>query len=65
MPAIQPKVGSSEAPATHKQSSRKGRKAWRKNIDVTEVETGLEQLNDQIIKGFVDQQEPQTMRNPY
>ncbi|WVQ82876.1 hypothetical protein IAT38_005012 [Cryptococcus sp. DSM 104549] len=31
------------APATHGQSSRKGKKAWRKNIDITHEEEALEQ----------------------
>lgn len=31
------------APATHGQSSRKGKKAWRKNVDITAEETALEQ----------------------
>ena len=30
------------APSQHSQSSRKGKKAWRKNIDIDEVEEGLE-----------------------
>lgn len=32
------------APAQHNQSSRKGKKAWRKNVDLEEVEEGLESL---------------------
>lgn len=32
------------APAQRTQSSRKGKKAWRKNIDIDEVEEGLEEL---------------------
>ena len=42
-----------KAPAQHKQSSRKGKKAWRKNIDVTEVESGLESVREEITHGFV------------
>ncbi|KAI8635253.1 ribosome biogenesis protein Nop53/GLTSCR2 [Xylariaceae sp. FL1651] len=53
MPAIHPPTASTEAPATYKQPSRKGKKAWRKNVDVTEVTKGLEELNDEIIKGGV------------
>ncbi|QIW99718.1 hypothetical protein AMS68_005236 [Peltaster fructicola] len=41
------------APATHKQPSRKGKKAWRKNVDLTEVQAGLENVRDEIIKGGV------------
>ncbi|KAF9452083.1 P60-like protein [Macrolepiota fuliginosa MF-IS2] len=32
------------APAQHNQSSRKGKKAWRKNVDLGDVEEGLESL---------------------
>ena len=39
------------APAQYKQPSRKGKKAWRKNVDVTEVQSGLEEVRDQIILG--------------
>ena len=38
------------APAQHKQPSRKGKKAWRKNVDVTEVQEGLEEVREQVIK---------------
>ena len=44
-----------EAPHQYKQSSRKGKKAWRKNVDVSEVQTGLEIVRDEVIKGFVEQ----------
>lgn len=40
-----------EAPAQHKQPSRKGKKAWRKNVDLTEVQSGLEVVRDEVIKG--------------
>lgn len=30
------------APAQHNQGSRKGKRAWRKNVDIEEVEQGLE-----------------------
>ncbi|CAK7211221.1 hypothetical protein SEUCBS140593_001098 [Sporothrix eucalyptigena] len=53
MPVIQPRAGSYTAPQQHKQPSRKGRKAWRKNVDVSEVERGLEERNDEIIKGGI------------
>ena len=32
------------APAQHNQSSRKGKKAWRKNVDIEQVESGLENM---------------------
>ncbi|KAJ4155462.1 hypothetical protein LMH87_000703 [Akanthomyces muscarius] len=54
MPVIKPLTGdSNEAPSQYKQTSRKGKKAWRKNVDVTEVQKGLEDLNEEIIQGGV------------
>lgn len=53
MPVIKPLKGSTDAPATYKQPSRKGKKAWRKNVDVTEVQKGLEDLTEAIITGYV------------
>ncbi|EEY22233.1 60S ribosome subunit biogenesis protein NOP53 [Verticillium alfalfae VaMs.102] len=53
MPVLKPLSGSTEAPQQHKQPSRKGKKAWRKNVDLTEVEQGLNALNDEIIRGGV------------
>ncbi|KAF2230159.1 P60-like protein [Viridothelium virens] len=41
------------APAQHKQPSRKGKRAWRKNIDISEVNEGLEEVRDQLIQGGV------------
>lgn len=39
-------------PATYKQSSRKGKKAWRKNIDVEDIERNLqEQAQNEINYG--------------
>ncbi len=37
-------------PATHRQPSRKGKKAWRKNVDLTDVQSGLQTARDEIIK---------------
>ena len=45
-------AGSGEAPKQFTQPSRKGKKAWRKNVDVTEVEEGLRELNNEIIRGY-------------
>ncbi|KAH6889159.1 ribosome biogenesis protein Nop53/GLTSCR2 [Thelonectria olida] len=54
MPVIQSKTAvGGEAPQQYKQPSRKGKKAWRKNVDVTEVQDGLKQLNEEIIRGGV------------
>ena len=35
------------APSQLNQSSRKGKKAWRKNVDIGEVEQGLEGLRQE------------------
>ncbi|TQN71126.1 Ribosome biogenesis protein NOP53 [Colletotrichum shisoi] len=53
MPVLKPLSGDGDAPQQHKQPSRKGKKAWRKNVDVTEVQDGLDELNKQIIAGGV------------
>ncbi|KAF4983762.1 hypothetical protein FDECE_17232 [Fusarium decemcellulare] len=54
MPVIQSKTaGAGEAPKQFSQPSRKGKKAWRKNVDVTDVQQGLEELNKEIIQGGV------------
>ncbi|KAH7035661.1 p60 domain-containing protein [Microdochium trichocladiopsis] len=58
MPVIKPAAGPTTAPASYKQPSRKGKKAWRKNVDVTEVEEGLDELNEEIIKGGVLAERP-------
>lgn len=39
-----------KAPATHAQPSRKGKKAWRKNVDISEVQQGLDDVRNEIIK---------------
>ncbi|CAZ80747.1 unnamed protein product [Tuber melanosporum] len=38
---------------TSRQPSRKGKKAWRKNVDITDVSAGLESLREEIIQGGV------------
>lgn len=53
MPVIQRATGNPNAPAQHSQPSRKGKKAWRKNVDLTEVSKGLEDVNEEIIQGGV------------
>ncbi|KAK6508190.1 hypothetical protein TWF506_010290 [Arthrobotrys conoides] len=35
------------------QTSRKGKKAWRKNVDISEVTTGLDQVRTEIIQGGI------------
>lgn len=39
------------APQQYKQTSRKGKKAWRKNVDIAHVQTGLEQVREEEIEG--------------
>ncbi|KAG8921290.1 hypothetical protein FRC03_002639 [Tulasnella sp. 419] len=34
------------APSQHSQPSRKGKKAWRKNVDLTDLEKGLESIRE-------------------
>ena len=41
-----------DAPKQFAQPSRKGKKAWRKNVDITEVQEGLRSLKDEEIKGY-------------
>ncbi|KAF2744231.1 P60-like protein [Sporormia fimetaria CBS 119925] len=46
-------ASTASAPATFKQPSRKGKKAWRKNVDVTQVQEGLDDVREQIVQGGV------------
>lgn len=55
MPILQQKTVAPGAPQQYKQSSRKGKKAWRKNVDVTEIQEGLEEVRDEVIKGYGSQ----------
>ncbi|PFH58815.1 hypothetical protein XA68_13183 [Ophiocordyceps unilateralis] len=59
MPIVRgPQGESTSAPEQHDQPSRKGKKAWRKNVDVSEVEKGLRVLNEEIIRGGVIKEKP-------
>ncbi|KAM0716961.1 hypothetical protein Q7P37_006813 [Cladosporium fusiforme] len=49
---------SKTAPATHKQSSRKGKKAWRKNVDVDDLQQGLENAREEVILGGIISERP-------
>jgi nucleolar protein 53 len=40
-----------QPPRQFKQPSRKGKKAWRKHVDITEVQEGLEAVRGEIITG--------------
>jgi len=42
---------SMQPPQQHKQPSRKGKKAWRKNVDVSDVQLGLEEALEEQVKG--------------
>ncbi|SMN22133.1 similar to Saccharomyces cerevisiae YPL146C NOP53 Nucleolar protein [Maudiozyma saulgeensis] len=45
----------SARPAQYKQSSRKGKKAWRKNIDLTDIEKSIEdKIEQEITHGVAD-----------
>jgi nucleolar protein 53 len=52
MPILKPATVSPDAPQQHKQHSRKGKKAWRKNVDLSEIQEGLEVVRDEVIKGY-------------
>ena len=42
------------APSQRTQSSRKGKRAWRKNVDLDEVEEGLEEIRaEERVSGYV------------
>lgn len=42
------------APSQLNQSSRKGKRAWRKNVDIGEVEEGLEEMRaEERVIGYV------------
>jgi hypothetical protein len=47
-----------QPPRQFNQPSRKGKKAWRKNVDITEVQEGLEVVRDEIITGYVGHHGP-------
>ncbi|KAL8728173.1 MAG: hypothetical protein Q9166_005567 [cf. Caloplaca sp. 2 TL-2023] len=40
------------------QRSRKGKKAWRKNVDVSEIQEGLENVREEVIKGGIVAEKP-------
>ncbi|PYH68825.1 Nop53-domain-containing protein [Aspergillus vadensis CBS 113365] len=46
------------APKQYKQPSRKGKKAWRKNVDIDEVQEGLRVLKEEEIKGGLLSEKP-------
>jgi nucleolar protein 53 len=42
-------------PLQPSQPSRKGKKAWRKNVDIGDVERSLDKARDEQIAGYVSQ----------
>lgn len=44
---------SAASPQQYQQPSRKGKKAWRKNVDISEVQEGLRNLKDEETKGYL------------
>lgn len=58
LPASGPKmIGHSTlgAPSQHTQASRKGKRSWRKNVDIEDIEEGLEGLRaEERITGYAD-----------
>ena len=50
IPSMPPSSTSKRAPSQKAQPSRKGKKAWRKNVDITPVQAGLETLREEIIQ---------------
>lgn len=47
-----------DAPQQYKQPSRKGKRAWRKNVDVSEIQEGLETVREEVIQGGVVAEKP-------
>ncbi|KAL1955294.1 hypothetical protein VTO42DRAFT_8826 [Malbranchea cinnamomea] len=47
-----------QAPQQYNQPSRKGKKAWRKHIDLTDVQEGLERVREEEIEGGVLAEKP-------
>ncbi|KAA6409281.1 MAG: hypothetical protein FRX48_06834 [Lasallia pustulata] len=47
-----------EAPQQYKQPSRKGKRAWRKNVDVSEIQEGLETVREEVINGGIVAEKP-------
>lgn len=42
------------APSQHTQSSRKGKRAWRKNVNIEDVEKGLDSIRtEERVTGYV------------
>lgn len=46
---------STQPPQQYRQTGRRTKRDWRKNVDVSEVQKGLEQARTEQIEGFVVQ----------
>lgn len=46
-------AATSDAPQQYKQPSRKGKKAWRKNVNISEVQEGLANVREDEIQGYL------------
>ena len=44
-------VPSVDGPRQVKQKSRRGKREWRKNVDLTDVQDGLENVRKEVITG--------------
>ena len=52
------------APSQHNQGTRKGKRAWRKNIDIDEIEDGLEGLRtEERVTGYVSYSLPEQWKS--
>ena len=45
-------------PQQHSQPSRKGKTAWRKNVDITDIQSGLEEVREQEVNGGIVSEKP-------
>lgn len=53
-PTPTPSSSSYGAPAQYNQPSRKGKRAWRKNVDIVDVEEGMEEMRgEERVIGWV------------
>jgi nucleolar protein 53 len=54
-PTMKSKVSAVGAPAQFKQATRKGKKAWRKNIDIQPEEAAMEDARmEERVTGYVE-----------
>ncbi|KAI9848076.1 MAG: hypothetical protein M1837_001178 [Sclerophora amabilis] len=53
-------AASIEGPKQHSQPSRKNKRAWRKNVDISEVQEGLENVREEVLQGGIIAEKPST-----